>query len=191
MPYTPPPELASLSITEIATMAEAQELPPVDQWTPEEEGDSEMRIAADGRWFHQGSIIPRPAMIRAFSTLLRRETDGSYALVTPFQKLSIIIDDAPFVAVGMENEGSGKTRKLAFRLNTDHLVVAGNNHPLRFPTSKPQPYLTVRTGLEAVLARPVYYALAEMALADLDDALDDTPFGLWSDGAFFPIEKPE
>ena len=191
MPYTPPPELASLSISEIAAMAEAQELPPVAQWSPTEEGDSEMRIAADGRWFHQGSIIPRPAMVRTFSTLLRREADASYALVTPFQKLNIIVDDAPFVAVEMENEGSGKARKLAFRLNTDHLVVAGKNHPLRFPATKPQPYLTVRPGLEAVLARPVYYALAGMALAELDDASDDAPFGLWSDGAFFPIEKPE
>ena len=186
MPYSPPPELASLSIAEIAEMAEAQKLPPVDQWTPENIGDSEMRIAADGSWFHQGDPINRPAMVRAFSTILRREADGGFALVTPFQKLTIEIEDAPFVAVEMENEGNEKNRKLAFRLNTDHLVIANAKHGLRFPDDRPQPYLHVRGGLEAVLSRPVYYALADMALADNLD-----PFGIWSHGAFFAIEKPE
>ena len=188
MPYTPPPELASLSLSEIAQMVEAEKLPPVDQWDPKESGDSEMRIAADGSWYHQGAIIPRPAMVRAFSTILRREEDDSYALVTPYQKLSIAVEDAPFVAVEMESEGSGENRKLAFRLNTDHLVIADKDHALRFSDSEddPRPYLHVRGGLEAVLARPVYYTLAEMALAD-----DLEPFGIWSHGAFFPIEKPE
>ena len=187
MPYSPPPELASLSLSAIAELAEAQKLPPVEEWQPEETGDSEMRINADGSWLHQGSPINRPAMVRAFSTLLRREEDGSFALVTPYQKLTIIVEDAPFVAVQMESEGKGKDRKMAFRLNTDHLVVADAEHPLRFPTSEdaPQPYLQVRGGLEALLARPVYYELAEYALSD-----DLEPFGLWSNGAFFAIDKP-
>lgn len=186
MPYTPPPELASLSLSEIADLVQAQKLPPVEQWEPEETGDSEMQINADGSWLHQGSPINRPAMVRAFSTLLRREADGSYVLVTPYQKLSIIVEDAPFIAVQMESEGQGKDRKLAFRLNTDHLVLADAAHPLRFPSTgdAPQPYLTVRGGLEAVLARPVYYELAEYALSDNLD-----PFGIWSHGAFFPIEQ--
>ncbi len=182
MPYTPPPELASLSIAEIAEMAEAQKLPPVDQWDPQESGDSEMRIAADGSWYHQGDAIRRPAMVRAFSTILRRETDGSYALVTPYQKLSIEVEDAPFVAVELESQGSGADRTLAFRLNTDHLVVAGPDHPLRFGEDKPQPYLQVRRGLEAVLARPVYYELVELALEENGD-----PLGIWSSGVFFPM----
>lgn len=182
MPYTPPPELASLSIAEIAELAEAQKLPPVDQWEPKESGDSEMRIAADGSWYHQGDPIQRPAMVRAFSTILRRETDDSYALVTPYQKLSIEVEDAPFVAVQLESQGSGEDRTLAFRLNTDHLVVAGPDHPLRFGTDEPQPYLHVRGGLEAVLARPVYYELVELALTENND-----PLGIWSAGAFFPM----
>ncbi len=187
MPYAPPPELASLSLSAIAELAEAQKLPPVEEWQPEETGDSEMRIKADGSWLHQGSPINRPAMVRAFSTLLRREPDLGYALVTPYQKLSIEVEDAPFVAVEMESEGHGKTRKLAFRLNTDHLVIADADHSLRFPASAeaPQPYLLVRGGLEAILARPVYYELAEQALTD-----DLDPFGLWSNGAFFPIDRP-
>lgn len=182
MPYTPPPELASLSIAEIAELVEAQKLPPVDQWDPQESGDSEMRIAADGTWYHQGDPIKRPAMVRAFSSILRREADDSYALVTPYQKLSIIVEDAPFVAVELESEGSGADRTLAFRLNTDHLVVADADHPLRFGTDKPQPYLQVRRGLEAVLARPVYYQLAELALEEAAD-----PLGIWSAGTFFPM----
>jgi len=182
MPYTPPPELASLSIAEIAELVEAQKLPPVDQWDPQESGDSEMRIAADGTWYHQGDPIKRPAMVRAFSSILRREPDDSYALVTPYQKLSIIVEDAPFVAVELETEGSGPDRTLAFRLNTDHLVVADADHPLRFGTDKPQPYLRVRMGLDAVLARPVYYQLAELALEEAAD-----PLGIWSAGTFFPM----
>ena len=86
----------------------------------------------------------------------------------------------------MEHEGTGKDRKLAFRLNTDHLVIADKDHPLRFPGDQPQPYLTVRKGLEAVLSRPVYYQLMELALED-----DLSPFGIWSHNAFFPIEKSE
>ncbi len=197
MPYVPPPELASLSLADIAEMVEAQKLPPVDQWEPEETGDSEMRIAVDGTWYHQGSPINRPAMVRAFSTLLRQEQDNSYVLVTPYQKLHIQIEDAPFVAVEVESEGEGVDRKLAFRLNTDHLVMADEMHKLSFPKiaatnsdaatkEQARPYLHVRGGLEAVLARPVYYELAEYALAD-----DLDPFGLWSNGAFFPIDKPE
>lgn len=183
MPYTPPPELASLSIAEIAELAEAQKLPPVDQWDPQETGDSEMRIATDGTWYHQGDPIRRPAMVRAFSSILRREADDSYALVTPYQKLSIIVEDAPFVAVELESKNSGPARTLAFRLNTDHLVVAGSDHPLRFGADRPQPYLQVRNGLEAVLARPVYYQLADLALEEGAD-----PVGIWSDGIFFPME---
>jgi hypothetical protein len=113
---------------------------------------------------------------------LRREADDSYALVTPYQKLSIIVDDAPFVAVELESEGDGAERTLAFRLNTDHLVIAGADHPLRFGADKPQPYLQVRPGLEAVLARPVYYQLAELALAE-----DADPLGIWSAGVFFSM----
>jgi len=188
MPYVPPPELASLSLAEIAELAEAQKLPPVDQWDPDNDGNSEVRITADGTWYHQGDPIKRPAMVRAFSSILRREKDNSYALVTPFQKLHIQVDDAPFVAVEVESEGGREDRKLAFRLNTDHLVVADELHKLSFPNDEddPRPYLHVRGGLEAVVARPVYYQLAEMAF---EDNLD--PFGLWSHGAFFPIERPE
>lgn len=179
MPYNPPPELASLSLSEIAALVSDRKLPPVEQWNPEKLGDSEMRIATDGRWFHQGGEIRRPAMVRAFSTLLRRDGDDKFWLVTPHERLSIIVEDAPFIAVEVRSEGVGDQRVLAFRLNSDDLVIANAEHVLEF---RPLPYLLVRDGLWAKIARPVYYELAEMALTENSD-----PVGLWSSGSFFPI----
>ena len=179
MPYEPPPELASLSLAQIAALVEERKLPPVDQWTPTHVGDSEMRIAADGRWYHQGGEITRPAMVRAFSGLLRRDDDGSHWLVTPQEKLSIEVEDAPFLAVEMQNEGEGQTRKMAFRLNSDDLVIAGPDHAI---VMRPLPYLHVRGGLWAKIARPVDYELAEAALSEGND-----PPGLWSNGTYFVI----
>ena len=109
MPYEPPPELAGLNLTQIAELIAVRKLPPVGNWHPEHSGDSEMRIAADGRWFHQGGEIKRAAMVRAFSSLLRRDDIG-YWLVTPQEKLSIIVDDAPFIAVELRSEGTGESR---------------------------------------------------------------------------------
>jgi uncharacterized protein len=179
MPYDPPPDLASLSLGQIAELAAQRKLPSVSEWSPEKTGDSEMRIAADGRWYHQGGEITRPAMVRAFSSLLRRESDGSHSLVTPYERLSIIVEDAPFMAVEMQSEGEGKARKLAFRLNSDDLVITGPEHGIEI---RPLPYLHVRAGLWAKIARPVYYELAELTIAE-----DNDPPGLWSDGAFFAI----
>ncbi|HYI41410.1 MAG TPA: DUF1285 domain-containing protein [Allosphingosinicella sp.] len=184
MPMPPPlDDLAGLSLAEIARLAEAKKLPPVDKWNPTHCGDSEMRIARDGTWYHQGSPIGRQAMVRLFSTILRREADGRFVLVTPVEKLDIQVEDAPFLAVELKAEGEGEAMSLAFRLNTGDLVVAGPDHPLRFEAGAdgPHPYVRVRGGLDALVARPVYYELAELALAGGD------PPGLWSGGAFFPM----
>lgn len=175
-------DLAGLSLADIARMADERRLPPVEKWHPTHCGDSEMRIARDGIWYHQGSPIGRPAMVRLFSTILRREPDGSFVLVTPVEKLSIEVEDAPFVAVELKSEGEGEARNLAFRLNTGDLIVAGAEHRLRFEAG-PQPYLEVRGGLHALVARPVYYELAEIALAEGAA----TP-GVWSGGVFFALE---
>lgn len=180
----PPPDLASLSLAEIARLAAEQKLPPVEQWNPTHCGASDMRIARDGTWFHQDSPIGREAMVRLFSTILRREPDGSFVLVTPVEKLDIDVVDAPFVAVEMKAEGSGRDTRLAFRLNTGDLVTAGPEHCLRFTAGEdgPRPYLHVRSGLEALVARPVYYELAELAMSE-----GGGEPGVWSDGAFFPL----
>ena len=182
----PLPDLVSLSLAEIARLAAEKRLPPVEQWQPAHCGPSDMRIARDGTWYHQGSPIGRTEMVRLFSSILRREGDGSYVLVTPVEKLDIEVEDAPFVAVEMKTEGSGDAARLAFRLNTGELVTAGAGHPLRFADGEvgPRPYLHVRGGLEALVARPVYYELAERAIAD-----DGAAPGVWSDGAFFAIPQ--
>ncbi len=181
----PAPDLAGLSLSDIAALGTANRLPPVDKWHPDHCGDSEMRIASDGTWYHQGSPIGRKAMVRLFSTILRREPDGSYVLVTPVEKLSIAVDDAPFVAVEMKSEGDGATRRMAFRLNTDDIVLADAEHPLRVieHSDGPHPYVRVRAGLDALIARPVYYELVNLALDE-----GSTPPGVWSEGAFFALE---
>jgi hypothetical protein len=185
MPMPPPPEdLAGLSLADIARLAEEKKLPPVEKWNPAHCGESRMHIARDGTWYHDGSPIGRQAMIRLFSTILRREPDGRFVLVTPVEKLDIEVEDAPFVAVEMKREGEGREAALAFRLNTGDLVVAGPDHKLRFEAREdgPHPYLEVRRGLDALVARPIYYELAELALA----SVGPEP-GVWSGGAFFPM----
>jgi len=185
MPMDPPPDLASLSLTDVARLLAEKRLPPVESWNPDHCGDSEMRIARDGTWFHQGSPIGREAMVRLFSTILRREKDGSYVLVTPVEKLSIAVEDAPFLAVELKSEGEGRSRALAFRLNTGDLVAADADHPIevRETPDGPHPYLHVRGGLEALAARSVYYELMNLAIEEGGD-----PFGLWSNGAFFALD---
>lgn len=184
----PPQDLSGLSLEEIMRLVEAKKLPPVDRWNPENCGTSGMRIARDGTWFHQGSPITRPAMVRLFSTILRREPDGGFVLVTPVEKLDIEVEDAPFVALELKTEGTHRERSLAFRLNTGEAVVAGAGNPLRL-RDKPDgshPYVEVRKGLEALIARPVYYELAELALTEGSE-----PPGLWSGGVFFPLNGGE
>ncbi len=184
MPMAPLPDFDTLTVADIARMAESDRLPPVERWHPAHCGDSEMRIARDGTWFHQGSPIGRAAMVRAFSRILRREADGGYVLVTPVEKLDIAVEDAPFVAVEMKVDGSGRDQVLAFRLNTGDVVTASADHPLRFEEHDdgPHPYLHVRGGLEALVSRAIYYDLAELALA----GDNETP-GVWSSGCFFPL----
>lgn len=166
MPYEPPPELAALSLAEIADLVASRRLPPVDQWSPAHIGDSDMRICADGRWLHQGGPITRPAMVRAFSTLLMRDGNGQHWLVTPHEKLSIAVDDAAFIAIDVKQEGDA----LAFRLNTDDLVIAGPDHPIiaRGDAEVPALYLGLRHGLEARLNRSTYGQLIDIALSSGD-----------------------
>lgn len=180
----PAPDFAATSLQDIARYAAENRLPPVEAWNPPHCGDSMMRIARDGTWYHEGSPIGRPAMVRLFSTILRREADGSYVLVTPAEKLTIAVDDAPFLAVELKSEGEGRDRRLAFRLNNDDLIVAGPEHGLeiRNDVDGPHPYLEVRRGLKALVSRPVYYELVELALAE-----ENSPVGLWSEGLFFPL----
>ncbi|SNS72536.1 DUF1285 domain-containing protein [Sphingopyxis indica] len=191
MARSTPPHLADfsqLSLADTVALLGARKLPPVESWRPERTGDSAMEIRADGSWYHEGGRIDRPAMVRLFSTILRREPDGSHVLVTPAERLRIAVEDMPFRAVEMKSEGEGKARRLVFRLDTDDLVMAGGDHPLRFggDPDHPDPRLHVRgaigCGLQARIGRALYYELAEMALAEGGD-----PPALWSNGARFVL----
>lgn len=158
---------------------------PVEQWHPNHCGHSAMRIAADGTWFHEGTPIGRPELVRLFSSILRREADGSHVLVTPVEKLDIDVEDAPFLAVDADSAGEGRARQLLFRLNTGDVVACGPDHALDVRIDEdgtPRPYLHVRGGLLALVNRATFYRLAELALAEGAD-----PPGLWSNGAFFPF----
>jgi hypothetical protein len=180
-----PTDSTGRSLADVAKLLTDKKLPPVDKWNPTHCGHSDMRIAADGTWFHMGTPIGRPALVRLFSTILRREPDGRHVLVTPVEKLDIEVEDAAFLAVELTSEGEGRDRRLGFRLNTDDYVIAGPDNILRVevaPDGTPRPYLHVRGGLEALVARSVFYELVELALGDGGD-----PFGVWSDGMFFAV----
>ncbi|QXQ07994.1 DUF1285 domain-containing protein [Sphingosinicellaceae bacterium] len=171
------------SLAEIAAALAGQRLPPVESWHPTHCGDSDMRIAADGTWFHAGTPIGRRELVKLFSTILRREPDGGYVLVTPGEKLDIAVEDAPFIAVAATVEGEGEGVQIALRLNTDDHVIAGPGHELRVETATdgtPRPYVHVRRGLDALVNRATFYQLADLALA-----VD--PPGVWSGGMFFPF----
>lgn len=178
MPYEPPPEIAGLSLAELAAAVAARKLPPVEQWSPANVGDSNMAIRADGSWTHEGSPITRPAMVRAFASLLLRDEAGHW-LVTPVQKLSVEVADAAFIATDVTSRGGA----LAFRLNTDEIVIAGPDHPLaaRGSADTPALYLAVRRGCEARLNRSTYEQLAQIALeqgADWSVTSQGTTFSL-------------
>ena len=185
MPESKPPiHLQGLGLTELQRLIDDRQLPPVDKWNPAHCGHSGIRIARDGTWFHNGTPIGRPAMVRLFSTILRRENDGTHVLVTPVEKLAVDVECTAFRAVEMTSEGSGKERRIALALDSGDALVVGSDHPLKMVEDEhgPSPRVDVRHGLEAELSRPVYYELAEIALAEGAD-----PLGVWSDGCFFPL----
>lgn len=149
----------------------------------------DIRIAADGSWYHEGGLIGRPALVKLFSTVLRRESDGSYWLVTPVERGRIQVEDAPFVITSVEISGDGETQQLRFVTNVDDEVALGPEHPLVMrpvagdDAGDLRPYVSVRNGLEALVARPVFYELANISQSGPDGRL-----GVWSGGSFFALE---
>ncbi|MDB5735306.1 MAG: hypothetical protein JWN16_1943 [Alphaproteobacteria bacterium] len=156
------------------TLLDAARLPPIEGWNPPFCGDSRMRIARDGTWFHEEQRIARPELVRLFAGLLRKEGDD-YLLVTPAEKLSIAVEDASFMAVAMTQDGTG----LTFTTNVGDGVRLGPGHALRMENGVP--YLHVRHGLEAKLARAVWHQLAALAVPRAGE------LGVWSEGAFFAL----
>lgn len=163
-------------------------LPPVHLWNPPFCGDLDIRIARDGTWFYLGTPIGRPELVKLFSSILKKE-DGKYFLVTPVEKVGITVDDAPFVAVDFEPEGSGTDQILRFTTQVGDSATAGPDLPIRVvrdpETGEPSPYVLIRTNLEALIDRKSFYRLVDLG------AHHDGWFGLWSSGTFFPVIPSE
>jgi hypothetical protein len=158
-------------------------LPPVHLWNPAHSGEIDIVIRKDGAWFHEGSPIGREALVRLFSTVLRKDPDGIY-LVTPVEKMRITVEDAPFIATRVDRDGAA----LRFLTNVGDEVEAGPENAIRVEVGEdgePRPYLHVRRGLEALIARPVFYELVEMAQER--DTPQGPTLGVESNGAWFPV----
>lgn len=180
---TPDASARMQALAEAAREACSRGPAPVETWNPSHCGALDLVIKADGVWTYQGSPIARPALVKLFATVLRRDPEG-FVLVTPAEKLSITVEDAPFLAVEIASEGEGASRAIRFRTNVDETVDAGPDHPLRFeraPDGGFKPYVLVRGGLWALLARSAVYDLVDLA-EDKDGRL-----GVWAGGRFFEM----
>jgi uncharacterized protein len=160
--------------------------PPVHLWNPPFCGDLDMRIAQDGTWYYLNSPIGRKPLVKLFSSVLKREEDGKYYLVTPVEKVGIRVDDAPFVAVRMAVEGRGRDQLIRFETNVDDEVPLGPDHPLRTETEEGtgglKPYVRVRANLDALVARALFYDLVAAGV------VEGEWFGVWSGGQFWPLQ---
>ncbi|MEX2200369.1 MAG: DUF1285 domain-containing protein [Dongiaceae bacterium] len=152
-------------------------------------GDFDIRIGADGTWYYRNSPIGRLPLVKLFASVMRREADGSYWLVTPVERGLIVVDDAPFTAVEVDASSGSEQQRLEFRTNLDDRVTADASHPIRIETDpatgEPRPYVLVRDGLEARILRPVYYQLVE--LGEFRKTASGETFGVWSGGQFFTL----
>lgn len=169
---------------------EAREPAPVHLWNPPLSGEMDMQIARDGTWYHEGDPITRKALVQLFSGILRYDDDGRYYLVTPVERWAIKVDDAPFVATQLKVEGQGEQQKLVFTTNLKNSFTAGKEHPIRVEvdsdTQEPSPYVRVRTNLDALINRNVFYELVELAVEREHNG--KMCLGVWSQEYFFPID---
>ena len=163
----------TVKLEDIIAQVEGQSHPPVDRWNPDFCGDIDMRIDRNGRWYYMGTPIGRERLVRLFSTILRRDMDGKYYLVTPVEKVGIQVEDVPFMAVRVDRIGTGAQSALHFATNVGDEILADADHPVRVAedpvTGEPRPYILVRGRLEARIARPPFYERVEMAEERLID----------------------
>lgn len=190
-------ESAPYSLLAELEKVKSKEPPPIHLWHPDKITDSDMEIKKDGTWFYLGTPITRQRLVRLFSTVLRKESDGHYYLVTPVEKSRIKVEDVPFLAISMDVKGEGEDQILTFTTNMADEVVVDENHPLRFEfdpqTEEPSPYVMVRDGLEAKLGRSVYYHLADLCIEkegiEKQGIEKQHHLGVWSAGIFFKLLK--
>ncbi len=145
-----------------------------------------MRIAQDGTWYYLNSPIGRKPLYKLFASVLRQDDDRKYYLVTPVEKCGIRVDDAPFVAIRMDAEGTGRDQVLTFETNVDDAVTVNDDHPMRVAdepgTGGLKPYVLVRGRLEALVSRALFYDLVALGTVESDW------FGVWSSGRFWPMK---
>lgn len=168
---------------------DGKSLPPVEKWNPDHCGAMDMVIRRDGSWWHEGTRIGREALVRLFSTILRKDADGETYLVTPGEKIRIEVEAAPFLAIKLETHGEGRERRIAFQTNMGEAVIAGPDHPLRVETDEtgaPEPFVRVRGRLDALITRAVFHELADLAEPGEDDQ-GRAVLGVWSEGEFFVL----
>lgn len=184
MPSTPKTRDPMQSLLDAAREA-GEGLPPVEKWHPEYCGEMDMVIKRDGSWWHEGTRITRDRLVRLFSTILRKDDDGIHYLVTPVEKIGIEVEVAPFIATRVDIVGEGEDQSLVFTTNMGDLAEAGPEHPVTVhvdaETGEPTPLVRVRGRLDALMARPVFYELAEVAVER------DGVMGVWSGGEFYPL----
>jgi uncharacterized protein len=185
-------EAGTQALESLASALGKGKYPPVEKWNPPFCGDLDMRIAADGTWFYLGTPIGRPALVRLFASVVKRE-DGRYFLVTPVEKVGIRVDDAPFLAVEMEIENRGPQQSLIFRTNVDDVVRCDAEHRLRFEpeagTGGLRPYLHVRRDLWAKVTRALFFDL--VAIGEVREKGGKRMFGVASTGEFFAMAPEE
>ena len=163
---------------------------PVDSWHPAHSAPIDIAIDIDGNWFHEGAAIRRAGLVALFASIMRREPDGRYALVTPAEKRTIKVADVPFVAVDIQIEGKGAAQSVTLTTNLGEVVTIDEDHPMRFAEGPAAggtalPYVTVRGGLEARLARAVFPDLVDAGCVEVLDG--ERWFGIWSSGRFWPM----
>ena len=175
-------------IAQAAKTAGKKGPPPVHLWNPEFCGDLDMRIARDGTWFYLGTPIGRMPLVKLFSSIIRKDGDD-YFLVTPVEKVGITVEDAPFVAIDFDVDGTGIDQTISFTTQVDDTATAGPDHPIRVvrdaKTGEPSPYVLIRANLEALIDRKSFYRLVDIGVHAKHDG--QSWFGVWSGGVFFPI----
>lgn len=180
------------SLEELVKAIGDQSYPPVEKWEPDFCGDIDIKIGSDGTWYYMNSPIGRAKLVKLFSSVLRHDEDGEYYLVTPVEKMRIEVEKEPLIVVELMADGEGRDQILTFRTLTDDLIRAGRDHKIKVDidekTKEPYPTLFVRGRLSALINRPVFYELVELASPKLEG---DTEIGVWSEGEFFVLGSVE
>lgn len=178
---------ASNPLKGLQDVVKAKGLPPVHLWNPPFCGDIDMRIAADGQWYYMNSPIGRKPLMKLFASILRFDEDGKFYLITPVEKCGIRVDDAPFLAIIMRVEGRGFDQIIHLETNVDDEVAVGPEHPMRVAdevgTGGLKPYVLVRSNLEALVSRALFYDLVALGVTEGEW------FGVWSSGIFYPMQR--